>query len=96
MAAPQLTDYEEFTLGQQIGPDDTDAAQGWPLLFPDGSAPLTADSTAARSSDWSAFRDPNRSIYVEWVADVHRVESDLAAGLAELREAKAVDRIQPD
>lgn len=96
MTAPQLTEYEDLTLDQQIGPLDTDAVQGWPLAFPDGSAPLSADSTAAKSSDWSAFRDPNRVIYVEWVAEVHRVESTLTAATQQLREDSAVDAIQPD
>ncbi|MCR8896832.1 hypothetical protein NWF34_07645 [Gordonia sp. GONU] len=96
MAAPDLTAYEELTVDQQIGPDDTDAVQGWPLMFPDGSAPLSPDSTTVKSSDWSGFRDPNRVIYVDWVVDVHRVESTLVAETARLRAENAVDRIAPD
>ncbi|WP_051132946.1 hypothetical protein [Nocardia paucivorans] len=89
------TEYEDLTVRQQIGPG-TDAVQGWPLHFPDGSAPLSTDSTAVAADDWYGFRDPNQSIYVRWVAAVHETESKLAAAIALLGGDGALDVVEPD
>lgn len=89
------TEYEDLTVHQQIGPG-TDAVQGWPLHFPDGSTPLDAASTAVASSDWYAFRDPNQAIYVRWVAAVHEVETGLGRSIAALSAEGALSVVDPD
>ena len=51
------SEYESYTVGQLSGPHqwlDVD----WPVRFDDGRPPYTEDSTAVRSSDWQAYRDP--------------------------------------
>jgi hypothetical protein len=51
------SDYESYTVGQLSGPHqwlDVD----WPIRFDDGRPPYLEDSTAVRSSDWQAYRDP--------------------------------------
>ncbi|BBY63630.1 ferritin family protein [Mycolicibacterium helvum] len=87
--------YEKLTLHQQIAPEDG-AVQGWPLHFPDGSAPLSADSTAVASHDWYGFRDPNELIYVNWVAGVHDAESDLAGHLERFAAALSSHAVSAD
>lgn len=89
------TEYEDLTVHQQIGPG-TDAVQGWPLHFPDGSAPLDAASTAVASGDWYAFRDPNQSIYVRWVSAVYNTESALTAEITRLGEEGTLAAVDPD
>ena len=49
--------YESVSLYQQPHPDVFDI-EGWFSAFPDGRPLWTYDSTAARSSDWFAYRDP--------------------------------------
>ncbi|ORV50209.1 hypothetical protein AWC02_04960 [Mycolicibacter engbaekii] len=89
------TAYEDLTIFQQISPE-TDAVQGWPLHFPDGSPPLSPDSTALRSQNWYGFRDPNRSIYVDWVAEAHQNETALAYQLELLEKAVGSGGGDPD
>ncbi|WP_046315383.1 hypothetical protein [Mycobacterium sp. UM_Kg1] len=87
--------YEDLTIFQQISPE-TDAVQGWPLHFPDGSPPLSPDSTALRSQDWYGFRDPNRSVYVDWLAEAHQNETALADQLELLEKTVSSGGVDPD
>ncbi|MDQ2959432.1 MAG: methane/phenol/Toluene hydroxylase [Candidatus Dormibacteraeota bacterium] len=56
-AGRHATDYENLTIGQFSTPDEW-LHVGWPVLFDDGRAPFTEDSTKIRSSHWRDWRDP--------------------------------------
>jgi ferredoxin-NADP reductase/ferredoxin len=58
-AARRATLYEDVTVDTQPS-IHRHLTRGWPLSFPDGRGTWNAASTAARSSDWFAFRDPGR------------------------------------
>jgi methane monooxygenase component A beta chain/propane monooxygenase small subunit len=66
-AGKRPTEYEELTLHIQPEPLKYHW-QGWPTRFPDGRAPWVAESTALRSVDWFAFRDPSRMWQRTYVA----------------------------
>jgi methane monooxygenase component A beta chain/propane monooxygenase small subunit len=51
------SEYESYTVGQLSGPHQW-LDVGWPVRFDDGRPPYVEDSTAVRSSDWQAYRDP--------------------------------------
>jgi alkene monooxygenase beta subunit len=75
-AGKRPTEYEDLTVGQQSTPAQY-AFQGWPIRFDDGRDPYTADSTAIRSSDWYAFRDPNQTWQRGYITGVHESEKAL-------------------
>lgn len=89
----RATEYEDLTVGQQSTPAQY-AFQGWPIRFDDGRDPYTEASTAIKSSDWYAYRDPNQTTNRSYVVDVHQLESALeqsfkgahAAGLFEFAD----------
>lgn len=54
------TEYEELTLHIQQDPKNF-AWAGWTLRSPEGRPAWTDSSTALRSSDWWAFRDPGKT-----------------------------------
>jgi hypothetical protein len=56
----RATEYEELTLYIQQDPKQF-AWGGWPILTPEGRATWSEESTALRSSNWWAFRDPNKT-----------------------------------
>lgn len=76
-AGRRPTEYEDLTCDQQSDPSHF-AFQGWPIRFDDGRDPITAKSTKLRSSDWFAFRDPNKTMNRGYVASTNEVEKGLA------------------
>ncbi len=56
----RATEYEELTLYIQQDPKQF-AWGGWPILTPEGRPTWSEDTAAVRSSDWWAFRDPNKT-----------------------------------
>ena len=75
-AGRRPTEYEDLTCDQQSDPSHF-AFQGWPIRFDDGRDPITAASTALQSSDWFAFRDPNKTTNRGYVAATNEVEKGL-------------------
>ncbi len=77
----RATEYEELTLHIQQDPERF-AWAGWTLLSPEGRPSWTKDSTALRSTDWWAFRDPNKTWqrpYVKLQAEQGRALERLVA-----------------
>jgi methane monooxygenase component A beta chain/propane monooxygenase small subunit len=71
------TEYEMYTVGQQSSPEhwlDVD----WPLRFDDGRAPWDDSSSAVISTQWSDFRDVNRTWQRPYVSDANHDEQALA------------------
>jgi len=75
-AGKRPTEYEDLTVGQQSTPAQY-AFQGWPIRFDDGRDPYTEDSTAIRSSDWYAYRDPNQTWQRGYISGVNESEKAL-------------------
>ncbi len=75
-AGKRPTEYEDLTVGQQSTPAQY-AFQGWPIRFDDGRDPYTEDSTAIRSSDWYAYRDPNQTWQRGYISGIHESERAL-------------------
>lgn len=76
-AGRRPTEYEDLTCDQQSDPSHF-AFQGWPIRFDDGRDPITTDSTVLRSTDWFAFRDPNKTMNRGYVASTNEVEKGLS------------------
>lgn len=80
-AGRRPTEYEDLTCDQQSDPSHF-AFQGWPIRFDDGRDPITTASTELRSSDWFAFRDPNRTTNRGYVASNNEIEKGLEHSVA--------------
>lgn len=76
-AGKRPTEYEDLTCDMQSDPSHF-AFQGWPIRFDDGRNPIIAESTVLRSSDWFAFRDPNKTMNRGYVSSTNEVEKGLA------------------
>lgn len=59
--AKRATHYEDVTVDVQPDPERY-LIQNWIIAFPDGKGAYEKDSTAAKSSNWHAFRAPDQ----EW------------------------------
>ena len=83
------TEYENVTVGLQSDPERW-LHVGWPLLFDDGRAPFTPNSTALRCTRWEDFRDPSQLWQRPYVARANREEQTLEAMIGEaLRDGLA-------
>ena len=83
----RATEYEELTLHIQQDPKQF-AWAGWTLLSPEGRPAWTEDSTALRSSDWWAFRDPHKT----WQRPYVKLQAEQGRALERIVEtAKARD-----
>lgn len=80
-AGRSATEYEDLTCGQQSDPAHH-AYQGWPIRFDDGRDPVYADSTALRSTDWFAFRDPSHTTNRAYVSSTNEVERSLSRSIS--------------
>jgi methane monooxygenase component A beta chain/propane monooxygenase small subunit len=94
-AGRRPTEYEDLTVGQQSTPAQY-AFQGWPIRFDDGRDPYTEDSTAIRSSDWYAYRDPNQTIQRGYIAEVNESERALERSLIGAHAAGLFSFADPD
>ncbi|HEY2006950.1 MAG TPA: 2Fe-2S iron-sulfur cluster-binding protein, partial [Solirubrobacteraceae bacterium] len=79
-AARRATLYEDVTIDTQPSVH-RHLTRGWPLHFADGRGTWNDASTALRSSDWFAFRDPGqqweRTYYQAGTAFEHQIEGAL-------------------
>ena len=88
------TEYEDLTVHQQSSPMNY-AFQGWPIRFDDGRDPYDEGTTAVRSSDWYAFRDPNRTIQRTYVSSTNESEKGLDRSIAGARDAGLLEFADP-
>jgi methane monooxygenase component A beta chain/propane monooxygenase small subunit len=75
------TEYEDLTVHQQSSPLHY-AFQGWPIRFDDGRDPYDAATTAMRSSDWYAYRDPNQTIQRTYISSANESEKALERSIS--------------
>lgn len=71
------TEYELYTVGQQSTPDEW-LHVDWPLRFDDGRAPWEEESSAVRTSEWSAYRDPHQLWQRPYVSTCNQDQQALA------------------
>lgn len=79
-AGRRATLYEDVTVDTQPS-IHRHLTRGWPVSFADGRGTWSDASTALRSSDWFAFRDPGeqweRTFYQAGTAAEHQIEGAL-------------------
>jgi alkene monooxygenase beta subunit len=88
------TEYEDLTVHQQSSPLHY-AFQGWPIRFDDGRDPYDDRTTAIRSSDWYAFRDPNRTIQRTYVSSANESEKGMDRAIEGARSAGLLESADP-
>lgn len=71
------SEYELYTVGQQSTPEQW-LHVDWPLRFDDGRAPWSEESSAVRTSAWSAYRDPSQLWQRPYVSTSNQDEQALA------------------
>ena len=77
--------YEDVTFDVQVDPE-RHLTQGWLYGFADGPGGYPQDWTAAKSSDWHEFRDPNE----EWEQTIFRNNANVVRQIAQnVENAKA-------
>ena len=90
----RATVYEDVTVDVQPDPDRY-LTQGWVYGFADRPGGYPAELTAARSSDWHWFRDPNQ----EWEQTIYRNNARLVRQveevIADARNERAFERWSP-
>src|SRR4051812_41354095 len=89
------TEYEDLTVHQQSSPAHF-VTQGWPVRFDNGRDPYSDDTTAIRSSDWYAYRDPNRTIQRQYIASTNESEKSLERTLAGARASGLLTFARPE
>jgi methane monooxygenase component A beta chain/propane monooxygenase small subunit len=94
-AGKSPTEYEDLTVGQQSTPAQF-AFQGWPIRFDDGRDPYSADTTAIRSRDWYAYRDPNRTMQRAYVSSTNESEKSLERSIAGAKAAGLFELANPE
>ena len=83
----RATTYEDVTFDVQVDPE-RHLTQGWLYGFADGPGGYPQDWTAAKSSDWHQFRDPNE----EWEQTIFRNNANVVRQIAQnIDNAKAAD-----
>ncbi|MDO5504593.1 MAG: toluene hydroxylase, partial [Actinomycetia bacterium] len=86
----RATTYEDVTVDVQPDPERY-LTQGWIYGFANGPGGYPVDWTAAKSSDWHAFRDPNE----EWEQTIYRnnaaVVRQVALCLQNAKRARAYE-----
>jgi len=94
-AGPRATLYEDVTIDTQPS-IHRHLARGWPLHFEDGRGTWDDGSTALRSSDWFAFRDPGQ----QWERTFYRsgaaAEQQLEGALRSAAEQGLIDDFTPE
>ena len=84
----RATHYEDVTVDVQPDPDRY-LKQDWIISFPDGKGAYTKDSTAARSSNWHAFRAPDQEWERTHYQRQSKIETMVQAVIANGRKAGA-------
>ncbi len=94
-AARRATLYEDVTVDTQPS-IHRHLTRGWPVSFEDGRGTWNDASTALRSTDWFAFRDPGeqweRTFYRSGTAVEHQIEGALASAA----EQGLMDDLDPE
>ncbi len=88
------SEYESLTIGQQSHPDEWMHVD-WPIRFEDGRGPFAEESTALRSENWKAFRDPAGLLQRAHVAATNHQEQALASLMAECLSQNLLSRMNP-
>lgn len=88
------TEYEDLTVHEQSSPLHY-AFQGWPIRFDDGRDPYDERTTAVRSSDWYAYRDPNQTVQRTFVSSTNESEKALERSIAGAASAGLFDFAEP-
>jgi alkene monooxygenase beta subunit len=89
------TEYEDLSVHQQSSPL-LHAFQGWPIRFDDGRDPYDESTTAVRSSDWYAYRDPDRTVQRTYVSSANESERALDRSIVGARDAGLFEFADPD
>lgn len=94
-AGRRATLYEDVTIDTQPS-IHRHLARGWPLSFADGRGTWNDASTALRSSDWFAFRDPGQQWERTFYQAGAAVEKQLESALASAAEQGLIADFAPD
>ena len=94
-AARRATLYEDVTVDTQPS-IHRHLTRGWPLHFADGRGTWNDASTALRSSDWFAFRDPGQQWERPYYQAGAAVEHQIEGALRSAAEQGLVEDFDPD
>ncbi|HEX3688758.1 MAG TPA: MmoB/DmpM family protein [Solirubrobacteraceae bacterium] len=94
-AGRRATLYEDVTIDTQPS-IHRHLARGWPLSFADGRGTWNDASTALRSTDWFAFRDPGQQWERTFYQAGAAVEQQLESALASAAEQGLIADFAPD
>jgi NAD(P)H-flavin reductase/ferredoxin len=94
-AARRATLYEDVTVDTQPS-IHRHLTRGWPLHFADGRGIWNDASTALRSSDWFAFRDPGQQWERPYYQAGAAVERQIEGALRSATEQGLVEDFDPD
>ena len=94
-AGRRATLYEDVTIDTQPS-IHRHLARGWPLSFADGRGTWNDASTALRSTDWFAFRDPGQQWERTFYQAGAAVERQLESALASAAEQGLISDFAPD
>jgi ferredoxin-NADP reductase/ferredoxin len=94
-AGRRATLYEDVTIDTQPS-IHRHLARGWPLSFADGRGTWNDASTALRSTDWFAFRDPGQQWERTFYQAGAAVEQQLEGALACAAEQGLIADFAPD
>lgn len=94
-AGRRATLYEDVTIDTQPS-THRHLSRGWPLSFADGRGTWNDASTAVRSTDWFAFRDPGQQWERTFYQAGAAVEKQLESALASAAEQGLIADFAPD
>jgi NAD(P)H-flavin reductase/ferredoxin len=94
-AARRATLYEDVTVDTQPS-IHRHLTRGWPLYFEDGRGTWNDASTALRSSDWFAFRDPGEMWERPFYQAGAAVEQQIESAVRSAAEQGLIDDIDPE
>ncbi|MGA9859091.1 MAG: 2Fe-2S iron-sulfur cluster-binding protein [Solirubrobacteraceae bacterium] len=94
-AARRATLYEDVTIDTQPS-IHRHLTRGWPLSFADGRGTWNDASTALRSEDWFAFRDPGEQWERPFYQGQSAIETQLESALRSAAEQGLIDDFAPD
>jgi ferredoxin-NADP reductase/ferredoxin len=94
-AGRRATLYEDVTIDTQPS-IHRHLSRGWPLSFADGRGTWNDASTALRSTDWFAFRDPGQQWERPFYQAGAAVERQLESALASAAEQGLIADFAPD
>ncbi|HEX8977049.1 MAG TPA: MmoB/DmpM family protein [Solirubrobacteraceae bacterium] len=93
-AARRATLYEDVTVDTQPS-IHRHLTRGWPLHFADGRGTWNDASTALRSADWFAFRDPGQQWERTYYQAGTAVEQQIEGALRSAAQQGLIDDLEP-